>query len=300
MAMGVKDLLEVKNFLKVADDTPKTHEHYDAVNARFFLVVSSSIHPSAMGATRIVMQFTDAQDGRGAFSALEATYKPNTTFSKLQLHANLADPHREDNEDITSYCLRLTNLRDELRIKEGSNQVWPDMQLLESLLRGLRGDAKFATTIEIINTTENITILRATQLLRQAEERGRTTSSTGKAALFAAPAAGAAEFKGTCFNCGKPGHRSRECRRRKNTKASTRGNQRDDKSSRGDPKTQAGAGTTGKYCQVHPMGKHDASECKVLKQHPHLATALAAVATHPVPDSGSEELPNIRPFSLDV
>jgi transposase InsO family protein len=301
-ALGIKGLLEVKNFLNMASSEPEQDESYTVVNARFFLVVSNSIDPRAMGPTRIVMQFTDSQDGRGAFKALEAAYKPNTTFNKLQLHAKLADPVREANEDITAYSLRLVNLRDELRIKENNKEVWPDMQLLEALLRGLRGDGTFATTIEIINTTEDITLERATQLLRQAEERGRYR--TGAKALFTTPSTAA--FKGSCYYCGKPGHKSRDCKKRKHHAANDPRRQANnsgrDGKPRGDPKQQAGAGSSGKYCPVHPMAKHDAGECKVLKQHPHLATALAAVAPQQEAGgaAGEQELPSIRPFGLVV
>ncbi|KAG5178691.1 hypothetical protein JKP88DRAFT_247958 [Tribonema minus] len=302
----------------MSSSEPEQDESYSVVNARFFLVVSNSIDPRAMGPTRIVMQFTDSQDGRGAFKALESAHKPNTTFNKLQLHAKLADPVRENNEDITAYSLRLVNLRDELRIKEGNKQVWPDMQF---------GGAAEGTTRRQHLRHDN----RDHQHYRGHHPR-------------ASDAAAATAFKGTCYNCGATGHKSRDCSRRKGgatrhgsndgqhsrqAHRQANGGNRSDGKNRGDPKQQAGAGSNGKYCPVHPMAKHDAGECKglrtscttgiipgcflqnpgcptknsalVLKQHPHLATALAAVATNQEAKSaaaGEQDLPIIRPFGL--
>ncbi|KAG5182654.1 hypothetical protein JKP88DRAFT_255889 [Tribonema minus] len=302
----------------MSSSEPEQDESYSVVNARFFLVVSNSIDPRAMGPTRIVMQFTDSQDGRGAFKALESAHKPNTTFNKLQLHAKLADAVRENNEDITAYSLRLVNLRDELRIKEGNKQVWPDMQF---------GGAAEGTTRRQHLRHDN----RDHQHYRGHHPR-------------ASDAAAATAFKGTCYNCGATGHKSRDCSRRKGgatrhgsndgqhsrqAHRQANGGNRSDGKNRGDPKQQAGAGSNGKYCPVHPMAKHDAGECKglrtscttgiipgcflqnpgcptknsalVLKQHPHLATALAAVATNQEAKSaaaGEQDLPIIRPFGL--
>jgi hypothetical protein len=307
LALGIKDLLEVPGFLDMENTDCEQEQLYKAVNARFFMVVAAHVDTRAGGPFRLVLPFQKTTDGRGAFKALEAAYRPITISSKFDLFTKLANPVKASDESITAFFTRLTNIRDQLREMEDNTTVCPDSQLLEAIVRALLRDRNdsFRYSCNYIINTEGITLERAHTILRTAEEHADNSGSTsspfsgpgGASALFTTgqrQPRGA--FRGRCFNCGKVGHMQQQCHAPQQGDGG--GGNSGDKP-RGDPRRQAGAGASGKHCPIHPTAKHDAKECHMLKANPHLATALAAVASGAFGGAAEgERMPVIRPLTL--
>jgi hypothetical protein len=287
-AMNIPGLFELANFFDMSNTEVTQLDGYRVVNAKFFRIIARFVDPRAPGPTRIVNQFVDRCDGRGAFTALDAAYRPDTTHSKFELSHALANPVREDGEDITAFALRIETLRDEFRRLENNDTLVPDTQLIEAILRGVRGDPVFEVTTDIVQSTEGITLDRAVAMLRAAEDREFSRTSRQSRTVHGVPTSLLAKakhhsgFKGRCFKCGGRGHRASVCPSETDDEQEHdgEGEEQQDRrrTRRGDPRRQAGAGATGKSCPLHPMGKHDASECHILKDNPHLATALAVAA----------------------
>jgi hypothetical protein len=125
------------------------------------------------------MNFTRAADGRGAFKALQATYRPKNNFTTFGMLRKLSNPARQAGEDVTAFFTRLKNEREQLRLLSGDDSTFPDAQLLESIVHALERDPTFTVACQLIINADSVDLERAHRMLRTAEERSRGSSVSG-------------------------------------------------------------------------------------------------------------------------
>jgi hypothetical protein len=234
-------------------------------------------------ASSIVRQHRD--NGRAALNALDDKFLA-TDASRIQQHLmDLTTLILQPNQDIDAYIIKARFYTSEL---QRCGVILTDTGTKVFILKGLPSD--YDNVRDNLRSQPELDMGDFTRTLRNRYDHLKSSSSASPSALYT----------GSSNN-----------------------------SYHGNPKLSAGAGSTGKYCPLHPMAKHDisdciiintaktllknkgtkdgaperantcpvhptarhtAEECHTLKQHPHLATALNAVAV-----TGT---PSIRPFAF--
>jgi hypothetical protein len=175
-------------------------------------IIGLTIAPSQYGHIR------DATNGPEAWSALAAIYKKNSRATRISLKRQIYGYQHNPNAPMQEYISAVTSLAARLSALGKDNTLTPTA-VTDILIFNLHESySNIAATLTA--TKDELTVADVTSALLDEEgrragftEHNSATDSFHPSSLIEVASAARVADKGvTCFNCGRTGHISRNCR----------------------------------------------------------------------------------------
>ena len=169
-------------------------------------------------------------DGERALEVLRRHYQGKGKPRVIALYTELTTLKKSENESIVDYVIRVESAATALRTSE---EVISDPLLIAMVLKGLPSSFKTFSAI-VVQRDKEMTFAEFKTALRSYEEseRSRNSDTGDNVMLFKING----KFEGTCFKCGKKGHKKSDC--------------------------WSKSGKTGKWCNICNSKTHETKECR--------------------------------------
>lgn len=287
---SIKSVLMANGLYKTILGTD-TAGNVDEQTARKYLALAhlvTSLSPHVMN----VINRT-SEDPKEIYDALIARFEPNNHANIANLRDILQDIKMSNKESMQVYIGRIKDLVDQLA---ALGHIVPDVDQIYHLIHGLPD--KYMTLRSVIGMTPTASLkLAAIISFCLAEERnlnrGKTANNTESDAALVVKH----KFKGTCFNCGKPGHRANGCPFPK--KSNT--NQQSSKPADKPQYNKSNGNNTPKNANNNAkQGKHYAAPATVEEREdsPEVGLMMRVVDQKPVKPSVLDDLDDFDTFDL--
>ena len=170
-------------------------------------------------------------DGERALEVLRRHYQGKGKPRVIALYTELTTLKKSENESIVDYVILAENAATALRTSE---EVISDPLLIAMVLKGLPSSFKTFSAI-VVQRDKEMTFAEFKTALRSYEESEKSRSSdTGDNVMLFK---NNGRFEGTCFKCGKKGHKKSDC--------------------------WSKSGKTGKWCNICKSKTHETKECRM-------------------------------------
>lgn len=163
----------------------------------------------------LIIQFSMIEKGNASLlmSAIHNRFNSVNFFSKLKARRDFNRISLKSSETILSYGARIKYAAKELELMDNTVKVG-ELELISRLVDGLPKEYDnlilgLVRGIETITFDEFVSVLESKCSLSKLKSVSDTVS--GSATVATTFAAMRREFKGRCYNCGKPGHSSNSC-----------------------------------------------------------------------------------------
>ena len=190
------------------EDEKKRKDNYKA-----YAALASGCKEAAFGvvAGAVTAQLPSG-DAALAWKALCNKYEPTTRMSAVQLKREFAQCKLTDtSKDPDEWIQELERLRLRIQTVKGGGQI-SDIDLIAHIIGNLPNEySELVTTIEseLDDQNSSFGLPQLQQRLRSYYRRRFADGKDDEVALFAGG------FKGKCRNCGKIGHKARDCKEKK-------------------------------------------------------------------------------------
>ena len=172
-------------------------------------------------------------DGPRALEVLRQHYKGKGNTRVIALHTELTTLKKGDGESTVDYVIRAETAATALR---EADEVISDALLVPMVLKGLPNNFKTFSAI-VVQRDKEMTFSEFKTQLRSYEESEKSRNEKNEDNVMTTKIN--EKFGGSCFKCGKKGHKKSECW----------------------SKTKAG-GKSGKWCNHCKTKSHETKECR--------------------------------------
>ena len=165
---------------------------------------------------QLVMRGNGKDNGRESLKILRTHYKGKGKTRLLSLYAELGTLMKNPSESITEYVLKGEKIAAAIR---NAGETLSDVLMISSILHGLP-DEYDAFRVYAIQSEET-EYSKFKEKLRNFEEteRGRNSDrSQSESVMKASGGYSQSNNKNSCYSCNSPGHRSKDCKAKKNGK----------------------------------------------------------------------------------
>ena len=189
------------------DTTDEVRNQIQEQNAEVFAELVQVLDDNSLA---LIMR--DAEDdGRKAMKILRDHYLPKGKPRIIGLYTELSSMSKKEHESVTEYVIRAETAAAQLR---SAGETITDGLLVAMTLKGL--PKEFHSFVTVITQDENdVTFCEFKARLRNYEDtvnqQRSAPSSTPSSAVMNVKNANNKKFAGSCFKCGKQGHRANDC-----------------------------------------------------------------------------------------
>lgn len=152
---------------KADEEKSKDLDAFEKLSGAAYSLIVLSLHDSCL---KFISTVPDG-DGVGAWTALCKEFERDSKASKRKLLRALFALKMGASESVTDYLFRLHRITEQLTDSKLDDDI-----VLTVMLGGL--DARFATLVTIIDSTEKISLERAKTLLKEHDERHGLSSTS--------------------------------------------------------------------------------------------------------------------------
>ena len=213
----------------------------------------------------------DDEDGAKAWLALLAKYEVHTRARFVVLHHQLMHAQL-DMANPDKYFHTIDLLRKQLSEVSSDRRLMSDEEMISFALFALPSDVAYLRSV--LEADSNLTYAMLKNHVRSHAEGSSSGNNTNEEKALASMAA-ASRFRGTCFKCGRRGHRANQC---KNAKSNSKPSQMCSNCGR--------PGHDSKTCYAPGGDKHHASVAHTKSREYAFSTIAGADSTLWIVDSG--------------